>query len=68
MKFQIISIIFTCILLAACGGDDSPSPGSQCAQCSVDSDCNQGLTCELFSNQFGLFKKCAAPGTETCGF
>ena len=55
------------ITVCACSSDDD---GNECDRCSSDSDCKEGLTCELFCC-FGPsrvpLERCATSSTQECG-
>jgi hypothetical protein len=74
MKNIYFPVLFSCMLLLSCGGDDV-GDGSVCANCSNDSDCNEGLTCESFYNSSGVYERCSEqicdiygcyPSTSSC--
>lgn len=45
LLLKTILLIATIMMTAACG-KDKPAKGSECTNCSSNSDCNAGLTCK----------------------
>lgn len=42
----------------------SKSEGKECDRCESDSECNEGLTCEIFTD---FLSRCAGSGSECTG-
>ena len=54
-----VAILFTCVnILIGCAAD-----GSECDHCEKDSDCKDGLTCEIFDD--AVFR-CAPNSSTKC--
>ena len=63
MKKHYICMLFICLLLVSCSGDDV-GDGSVCAVCETDADCNEGLVCVGFYNSSGVYMRCSE---QSCG-
>jgi hypothetical protein len=65
-----VALILTVLNFISCQKDPPVGDGSECSYCNVNSDCKDGMTCELFTNNnaanFKSALKCAATSYTTC--
>ena len=63
-KLLFVFFLFPIYMLGGCVKKD----GSACAACSSDSDCKDGLVCEVFGNSQIATDRCGDPNiyNQTC--